>query len=216
VRGYRIELGEVESAVKEHLGVRDAVVVARAEPDGSRVAAYVVPDRPDVFSISALRETLRDRLPEYMMPSSFTLLAALPLTPSGKVDRRSLPEPTTGGLERAGAVAVPPRTETERIIASIWQEVFTADVPSVHANFFDLGGHSLTLVRVRSRLRDHFGDEISLVDMFRYPTISALADHLSHAGPTARPPTPAAQLQARAEKQKGAYVRRKQLALGGR
>jgi amino acid adenylation domain-containing protein len=218
IRGHRIELGEIESAVKAHPGVRDAVVVAREEADGKRVAVYVVADRADAFAVSALRETLRDRLPDYMMPSSITRLDALPLSPSGKIDRRSLPEPSTGGHDLAGAVVAPPRTETERLIASIWQEVFKADVPSVHANFFDLGGHSLTLVRVRSRLRDHFGDEISMVDMFRYPTISALADHVSRngAGHTAAPPTPAPQLQARAEKQKSAYVRRKQLAQGGK
>jgi amino acid adenylation domain-containing protein len=216
VRGYRIELGEIESALKEHPAVKDAVVVARAETaDGTRVAAYVVPALLDAFSVPALREALRDRLPGYMMPASFTVLEALPLTPSGKVDRRSLPAPSA--VEADGAAVVPPRTETERLIASVWQEVFRAEVPSVHANFFDLGGHSLTLVRVRSRLRHHFGDEISMVDMFRYPTISALADRLGRGGPTATagPSIPASQLQARAEKQKDAYVRRRQNAMGG-
>jgi amino acid adenylation domain-containing protein len=219
VRGYRIELGEIEAAVKSQPGVRDAIVVAIDDiTDGKRVAAYVVAERPDEFSVSALRGALRARLPEYMMPASYMLLDALPLMPNGKIDRRSLPAPVAGGAAVAGTLAVPPRTETERLIASIWQEVFNADVVSVHANFFDLGGHSLTLVRVRSRLRDHFGDEISIVDMFRYPTISALADHLSRreSEPMLLPSMPAAQLHARAEQQKRAYVRRRRTAaLGG-
>jgi acyl-coenzyme A synthetase/AMP-(fatty) acid ligase/acyl carrier protein len=218
VRGYRVELGEIESAVKEHPGVKDAVVVTHEDADGARIAAYVVTDRAEVFSTAALRETLRQRLPEYMMPASFTLLDAMPMTPSGKIDRRALPEPGRAGNGAPGAPGVPPRNETERIIAAIWQEVFKGGVPSVDANFFDLGGHSLTLVRVRSRLHDHFGDGISMIDMFRYPTIRALADHLrpEHApSPVAAapPPPPASD---RAAKQQAAYLRQRQAALEGR
>lgn len=219
VLGYRIEPAEIENALKEHPGVRAAVVtVYEGIADEKHLAAYIVADRADTFSVSALRESLRDKLPAYMVPASFTRLDTLPLTPTGKIDRRALPAPRTANVDTGDAAHVPPRTEAERVIASIWQEVFKAEVLGVHSNFFDLGGNSLTLVRVRSRLRDYFGDEISMVDMFRYPTISALADHVSH-GQEASPDEPAVLLPGlhdRAAKQAEAYLRWTRAASGER
>jgi acyl carrier protein len=170
-----------------------------------------VADQSNGFSVSELRRSLGDTLPDYMVPSSFVLLDELPLTPNGKVNRRALPEPSPLHQE-AATIYVPPRTEMERIIAAIWQEVFRAEKLSVHSNFFDLGGHSLTLVRVHSMLHDRLHKEISMLDMFRYPTISSLSDYLSHEQVvrTEVGPPRYQQIYDRAEKQKDALSRRKQ------
>lgn len=219
VRGYRIEPAEIETALKQHPGVRAAVVtVYEGIADEKHLAAYIVADRPDAFSVSALRESLRETLPAYMLPASFTRLDSLPVTATGKIDRRALPAPHTTHVDAGDAAQVPPRTETERVIASIWREVFKTDILGVHSNFFDLGGNSLTLVRVRSRLRDYFGDEISMVDMFRYPTISALADHVDHSQEPSldQQVTLLPGLHDRAAKQAEAYLRWTRAASGGR
>lgn len=218
VRGYRVELAEIESALKDCAGVRAAVVtVFEGVQDHKELAAYVVVDRPGDFDSMTLRESLRDRLPSYMIPASFTRLDALPLTPTGKLDRRALPAPRGAGVTADDVAQVPPRNETERVIASIWADVFQADVIGVHANFFDLGGNSLTLVRVRSRLRDHFGDEISMVDMFRYPTISALADHVRQSRrPEDEPAAVLTGVEDRAARQAEAYERWTRTAAMGR
>jgi amino acid adenylation domain-containing protein len=212
IRGYRIELGEIESLLRDYKEVRDVVVLAREDiPDDRRLVAYVVADQSNGFSVGALRRSLGESLPDYMVPSSFVLLEELPLTPNGKVNRRALPEPSHLHQESA-ALYVPPRTEMERIIAAIWQEVFHAEKLSVHSNFFDLGGHSLTLVRVHSMLHDRLHKEISMLDMFRYPTISSLSDYLSRQQVIrTEVETPRyQQIYDRAEKQKDALSRRKQ------
>jgi len=212
IRGYRIELGEIETLLREFREVREAVVLAREDiPDDRRLVAYLVADQSNGFSVSELRRSLSDTLPDYMVPSSFVLLDELPLTPNGKVNRRVLPEPSSLHQEAAFPY-VPPRTEMERIIAAIWQEVFRAEKLSVHSNFFDLGGHSLTLVRVHSMLHDRLNKEISMLDMFRYPTISSLSDYLSQEQ-VARTEVELPRYQQiydRAEKQKDALSRRKQ------
>jgi amino acid adenylation domain-containing protein len=212
IRGYRIELGEIEALLRNYKEVRDAVVLAREDiPDDRRLVAYVVADQSNGFSVSELRRSLGDALPDYMVPSSFVLLEELPLTPNGKVNRRALPEPSPLHQEAVN-IYVPPRTEMERIIAAIWQEVFRAEKLSVHSNFFDLGGHSLTLVRVHSMLHDRLHKEISMLDMFRYPTISSLSDYLSREQVvrTEVEPPRYQQIYDRALKQKDALSRRKQ------
>jgi hypothetical protein len=134
----------------------------------------------------ALRNFLRERLPEHMVPSLFVFLDALPLTPHGKVDRRALPAvDRTGGEARRGFV--PPRTEVERTITAVWRDVLGLERIGVHDNFFDLGGHSLLLVRLHSKLRRVLSAELSVIDLFRYPTISSLATAL-HLGDASLPP----------------------------
>ena len=113
-----------------------------------------------------------------MVPSAFVLLEALPLTPNGKVDRQALPKPERLQLGLA-ADYVAPRSEVERIIATVWQEVLQVEKAGIHDNFFDIGGHSLLMVQVQSRLREIFNRELAMTDMFRYPTISSLAQYLS-------------------------------------
>jgi hypothetical protein len=125
-----------------------------------------------------------------MIPSAFVTLEALPLTPNGKVDRRRLPE-TDGARPDLEEVYVAPRTEIERVMAGVWQEALKVEKVGVHDNFFNLGGHSLLLVHVHSRLREVLQAEVSIIDMFKYPTVSALAEHLSREAAAAEPAAPA-------------------------
>jgi natural product biosynthesis luciferase-like monooxygenase protein len=188
IRGYRIELGEIETILAQFPGVRESVVVARADEQGDkRLVAYVVPEQPatetarpdDALSIGTLRNFVRENLPEYMVPAAFIVLEALPLTPNGKIDRRALPAVET--VRREVAVDyVAPETEAEQTIARIWQEVLRVEKAGIHDNFFDLGGNSLLLVRVHSKLRSASKKDISLIEMFRHPTISMLAKLVSH------------------------------------
>ncbi|HKC10858.1 MAG TPA: beta-ketoacyl synthase N-terminal-like domain-containing protein, partial [Vicinamibacteria bacterium] len=132
----------------------------------------------EAVTVATLQGLLRERLPEHMVPSAFVFLEALPLTPNGKVDRRTLPPPE--GRPPAAPPLVPPRNELERKILGIWRDVLQLDDVGVHDNFFDLGGHSLTLLRVHKKLRDSVPDaDVKIVDLFHHPTVSALATHLS-------------------------------------
>ncbi len=185
VRGFRIELGEIESVLSRHEGVREAAVVAR--PDGrggNRLVAYVVEREPGAAPAGGLRRHLKNSLPEYMIPSAFVTLDALPLTPNGKVDRRRLPE-EDGARPELEEAYVAPRSEIERVIAGVWQEALGVEKVGVHDNFFNLGGHSLLIVQVNSKLREVMQSEVSIIDMFKYPTVSALAEHLSRDAPAA-------------------------------
>jgi hypothetical protein len=176
IRGHRIELGEIESALLRRPGVKQAVVVARDDPSGGkRLAAYVTAHGGKALDSSELRRALAQELPEPMVPMTVSLLPALPLTPNGKVDRRALPEPQSAPVLR---VAAGPQSELEKTIASIWGEVLGLPRVGVSDNFFDLGGHSLLVVQVQRRLREACGREVSITDMFRLPTVRALAAHL--------------------------------------
>ncbi len=181
VRGFRIELGEIEAALAAHPGVREAVVAALGEPGGDRsLAAYVVAAAQPAPTASELRDHLRGRLAEYMVPASFTCLERLPLTPNGKVDRKSLPAPAgepreAGGSQRQTAQreAVDPLVE---LLAGIWAEVLgREELPGREDNFFDLGGHSLLVTRVVSRVRALAGVELPLRALFAAPTVAAFA-----------------------------------------
>ncbi len=175
IRGFRIELGEIEAVLLDHPDVGEAVVVAR--DDGSsghqRLVAYLVPVGDDVLAPSALREALKQILPDYMVPSAFVLLDTLPLTPNGKVDRRALPAPEAS-TSQAGHVG--PRTETERVVAEIWAEVLGMERIGVDDNFFDLGGDSILSIQVISRLRTAFAVDLSPRAVFSNPTVAGLAD----------------------------------------
>ncbi|HEU4557572.1 MAG TPA: amino acid adenylation domain-containing protein, partial [Longimicrobium sp.] len=172
VRGFRVETGEIEARLAEHAGVREAVVLVREDaPDDRRLVAYVVGGaRAD-----ELREHLRRSLPEYMVPAAFVSLDAVPLTPNGKLDRKALPAPEPASGEAGYA---PPRRPLEAALAEIWAEVLGRARVGVKENFFDLGGHSLMLVKVQTRLREALDQKVSIVDLFRFPTVAALAEHL--------------------------------------
>ena len=175
VRGFRIEPAEVEAVIDSHSAVRRSVVVARGNSDGERyLAAYVIPGTEPPPTVGALQAHVQARLPAYMVPSVFVTVAAFPLTPSGKVDRRALP--AVGRLERArGDAATAPRTPVEAALAAIWTEVLGIDGVGVEDNFFELGGHSLMATRVLSRLRARLHAEVPLRALFEAPTIAALA-----------------------------------------
>lgn len=177
IRGFRIELGEIETVLIEHRAVKQCVVVAHEEPRREKqLVAYVVCNTAE-DSLSELRRFVQAKLPYYMVPAKFVRLNQLPLTPNGKVDRRALPAPDQSRPE-LDARFVSPRTQAERKIAGVWQEILKIERVGVHDNFFELGGHSLLIVQLRSRLQAALGVELSMVDLFRHPTVGALAKSL--------------------------------------
>ncbi len=176
VRGFRVEPGEVEAVLAEHPQVRGAAVLASGDVAGEkRLVAYVVEEAAGALSPDDLRRHLRERLPEYLVPSAFVLLEALPITPNGKLDRRALPAPELTGPE-AGAA---PRTPVEEVVTGIWAQVLgTERRPGVRENFFCLGGHSLLATRVVSRIREAFGVELPLRALFEAPSAAELAERI--------------------------------------
>jgi len=211
IRGFRIELGEIESVLSQHPAVREAVVLAldqvehpksktRTEHSRSiqnpksvdkRLVAYVVPRQDSVFSIHDLRSFLIQKLPDYMLPSSFVFLDALPLTSNDKIDRRALlaPDQSRPELEKS---YVAPRTPVEETLAGIWAEVLQLERVGIHDNFFHLGGHSLKVTQVLSRVCNTFDVELPLCSVFEAPTVTGLAARVVAAlwiaqGPQASP-----------------------------
>ncbi len=175
VRGFRLELGEVEAALAARPEVREAVAAVRGTGPAARLVAWVVPATGEAAVPSALREALRQRLPEPMVPSAVVVLPALPLTPNGKVDRRALPEPE-GSREGSLAPFVAPRTPGEEALAALWRELLGVERIGVHDHFFDLGGHSLLATQLLSRVREAFGVELPLAALFESrPTVENLA-----------------------------------------
>ena len=172
IRGFRIELGEIEMVLNQHAAVREAVVVRQdgAEP---RLVAYVVGTDNELLP-AELRLYMKDRLPDYMVPSAVALLDHLPLTPNGKVDRRALAALKVEGAERDESLTES-RLPIEEMLAGIWSEVLGIEQVKVHDNFFDLGGHSLLATQVVSRVRGEFKIEVPLRSLFEAPTLSGFA-----------------------------------------
>lgn len=177
VHGFRIELGEVEAALVACPGVREAVAIVREDSPGDRrLVAYVVPEEGRAPTLEEMRSWLAARLPEYMVPAAFVSLEALPLTSHGKVDRSALGAPGSGRPElRSPYVA--PRSPVEEILATIWSESLGIERIGIYDNFFVLGGDSMRSVRIVSLARDR-GLDLTVHDLFRHPTIAALADEL--------------------------------------
>jgi amino acid adenylation domain-containing protein len=175
VRGFRIELGDIKSALEQHPAVKDAIVLASEDdPGGKRLIAYIVSKEIMVFSIIELRNYLKQKVPEYMVPSAFVTLKELPLTPNGKVDRKALPVPNKERPELGGTF-VAPRTPVEEALAEIWAQVLGLDQVGINDNFFDLGGHSLLATQIISRLSNTFRVEVSLRSLFQAPTVADMA-----------------------------------------
>jgi amino acid adenylation domain-containing protein len=183
IRGFRVEPGEVEAALVGLPGVGEAVVVARSEKGtvrqmpSRRLVAYVVPRQGQASTVSELRRALKERLPDYMLPADFVLLAALPLTANGKIDRRALPtsETTTGAAETD---FIAPRNELEQKLQAIWQDLLGVPRIGMRDSFFELGGHSLLAVRLFSRIRKLTGHDLPLATLFKFATIESLAELL--------------------------------------
>jgi natural product biosynthesis luciferase-like monooxygenase protein len=189
IRGFRIELGEVEAALTAHPLVREGVVTAREEVGGTldkRLVAYVAWRDAATADVGTLRDHLRDTLPEFMVPSHFVELTTLPRTPNGKADRNRLPAP---GVENApvslASAPAEPSGALETTIAGIWKDVLRLPSVGVHDNFFAIGGRSLLAVQVHSRLKQHLARELSITDLFRFPTIRKLAAFLDGEGASA-------------------------------
>ncbi|MDY6947304.1 MAG: amino acid adenylation domain-containing protein [Pseudomonadota bacterium] len=177
IRGYRIELGEIEAQLSCHDGVKEAAVVAREEGvGGKRLVAYVTRRGSDALDAETLRTHLKHRLPEYMMPSAYVTLDHLPLTPTGKLDRRSLPEPESGADWHFQYEA--PRDELENALAEIWQDLLRVQRVGRNDNFFILGGHSLHAMRLVTRVAERLLKNIAVTAVFEHPTISSLANAL--------------------------------------
>ncbi|HYO64056.1 MAG TPA: amino acid adenylation domain-containing protein, partial [Pyrinomonadaceae bacterium] len=178
IRGFRIELGEIEAVLAEHPSVGGVVVLAKEDGRGQkRLVACVLASESASPSSAELRAHLKDRLPDYMVPSSFVVLAEMPLTPNGKADRAALSKlDDAAGVPEGDYVA--PRTVTEELLAGVWAETLGVGRVGAHDNFFDLGGHSLLATQVVSRVRENFKIELALREVFEYPTVAALAERV--------------------------------------
>jgi acyl carrier protein len=176
VRGYRVEVGEVEAAVSKHPAVRDVVVLAREEKEGEgkQLIAYVVGDEPHGVTLKDLRAYVKERLPEYMVPSVFILLDRFPLTPNGKVDTRALPPPGAANRESEKTYEAP-RNHVEQTIALIWSELLHVERVGINDNFFELGGHSIFVIQLLSRLNKAFNLDLPLRVIYDWPTPAELA-----------------------------------------
>ncbi|MFL6192597.1 MAG: amino acid adenylation domain-containing protein, partial [Thermoanaerobaculia bacterium] len=169
VRGFRVEIGEIEAALAALPGVRQAAVLVQERPGGRRLAAYVVGE----VTVDGLRRSLRERLPEYMVPAAFVQLDALPLTPNGKVDRKALPAPEETGAHES---YVAPRTREEEILAEVWAQVLRLPRVGVNDNFFELGGDSILSVQIAARARQA-GLHFTVRQLFEHQTVAGLARH---------------------------------------
>jgi acyl-coenzyme A synthetase/AMP-(fatty) acid ligase/acyl carrier protein len=171
VHGFRIELGEIETALRQYEGVSEAVVMV----NGGSLRAYLVAGVENSLAVDELRHHLKGVLPEYMIPTGFVMLEALPLTSNGKIDRRALAQLETAETDR---VYVPPRTAVEEVVAAIWAEVLKLERIGIHDSFFDLGGHSLLSIQVLTRLQKTFHVDLPLRALFEYDTVAGISQRI--------------------------------------
>jgi aspartate racemase len=179
IRGYRIELGEIEAMLKQHTAVLHTVVLDQQNKSGeTQLVAYLVCTQPP--QATDLRAFLRKELPDYMLPTAFVFLDDIPLNRSGKTDRRALLALKQPQSKREDGY-IAPATPTEERLATIWSDVLETEWVSIHDNFFDLGGHSLTLMRVRAAIETQFSCSVKMMDLFRYTTVQAQAQWIDTA-----------------------------------
>ncbi|MEG4026391.1 phosphopantetheine-binding protein, partial [Microcoleus sp. S13C4] len=178
VRGFRIELGEIEAALSQYPNLLQVAVTLREDIPGQKsLVAYIVSLHEPAPTFSELRHFLKERLPHYMVPSAFVILESLPVTPNGKVDRKSLPAPDLNSLiQKADFVA--PRTPTEELLASIWAEVLGVEKVSINDNFFESGGHSLLATQLLSKVSHTFGLNLPLSKLFEAPTVADFSSYI--------------------------------------
>ncbi len=178
IRGYRIEAGEIEQVLLQHPAIQSAVVMGKDMEQGKELLAYLVKGEHDLPDVESLRQYLSEHLPHYMIPSYFVELEAMPLTTSGKVNRKALPEPDMSGLV-AGTQYVAPRNSTESALVEIWEEVLQRSGIGIYDNFFDLGGHSLRAIQLCARITKELGVSVPLNLLFKAPNVAALADKIN-------------------------------------
>jgi acyl-coenzyme A synthetase/AMP-(fatty) acid ligase/acyl carrier protein len=175
IRGYRIELGEIEAVLSQHHKVQEAAIAVHGGvQDDKRLVGYVVPEQNESPTSAELKSYLKERLPEYMVPPVILTIDRLPVSPNGKLDRRSLPAPEAVKSER-GEDYMAPRSPVEEALANIWAEVLRVEKVGINDNFFELGGHSLLATLVVSRIRDVFEVDLPLRRIFEAPTIAELS-----------------------------------------
>jgi amino acid adenylation domain-containing protein len=185
IRGMRMEVGEVEAALCQHPAVREAVVLPHEITAGNKsLVAYVVSKQEPLPATDELRIHLRQTLPEYMVPAAFVILNELPLLSNGKLNRRALPDPEEF-FSQSEEIYIAPESDLEQTIAAVWQQVFAVERVSIHSNFFDLGGNSLLLAKVHSKLRAALQRDIQIIDLFKHSTIHSLAKYLGETESTA-------------------------------
>lgn len=178
IGGNRIELGEIESVLETHPAVKQAVVLVREdEPDEKRLVAYLISNAEQSPDTTQLRPYLEAKLPDYMIPSAFVILEAMPLSPNGKVDRKALPKPSYKRPELEQRY-VAPRNELERFLATIWCDIIKLDRVGIHDRFFELGGTSIQAARFINRLQQELGENIYIVSIFEAPTVEKYAAFL--------------------------------------
>ena len=178
VRSMRVDTREVEAALRDHSGVKETTVIAQEQPSGdTRLVTYFVPQTDPAPTVSDLRNFLKEKISDHMIPSAFVRLEALPLTATGKVDRRALPDPGKGRPELE-TIYVPPQSDLEEKLAKIWGNVLSLDRVGVNDNFFDLGGDSLLAVRLIASIEEGFGKQLIPAKVFQSPTIAELATSL--------------------------------------
>ncbi|MEH1767282.1 MAG: amino acid adenylation domain-containing protein [Nostoc sp.] len=195
IRGFRIELPEIEARLTQHPTIREAVVVVREDVSGDKwLVAYLVCEHELIPTLSELRSFLKENLPDYMVPTAFVPMKALPLTPNGKVDRQALPVPDNL-RPQLEATYIKPQTDLEKAIAAVWQKALKLEKVGIHDNFFELGGHSLLIVQVHNQLRQISPRNLSMLEMFKYPTISSLAEFLNQTNTNSQTDTRSEQLK---------------------
>lgn len=178
IRGYRIELGEIEGALAQHPSVQNTVVIVREDKaEHKYIAAYYVRKGGEVPTASSLRSFLKERLPEYMIPSAFVAIDAVPLTANGKVDRRNLPAPPQIHSVSEGSYAAP-QTATQQQLIEMWRDILNVGRVGIHDDFFELGGHSLLAARLLSQIRKQFTVELPITAVFEARTVAALAEQI--------------------------------------
>ncbi len=179
IRGFRIELGEIENAIAAQAGIQDVCVLARQdEPASSKVLVAYLRMREGVTpNVAELRARIRQRLPDFMVPSAFVFLDVLPITPNGKVDKKALPKPSSEAFVTQDFVGA--RNGNEAILCDIWSEVLAVERVGIYDDFFELGGHSLLITKVASRIKDKLAIELPLRTLFEVPTIAALSEIIS-------------------------------------
>jgi acyl carrier protein len=172
-------LGEIEAALAEHPIVRDVVVLMREDtPEDKRIVAYLVLNQEYASPADELRLKLKEKLPSFMIPSTFIFLETMPLTPNGKIDRKALPAPDHTRPDITEDFAAP-RTPIEEMMATIWSQILEIEKVGIHDNFFSLGGHSLLATQVANRVRDTFSVELPLRLFFETPTIADFAAYIA-------------------------------------
>jgi acyl carrier protein len=212
ILGYRVEPGEIEAVLRMHDAIEQVCVVPHTDEHGSkRLVAYYVSSAQAPVSSHELREFLNLRLPHFMVPALFVPLPALPLSRNGKVDRSALPDPTIASKNRASQSDLP-TTELEHSIADLWRSTLHTDRLGLDDNFFDLGGDSLLLVTIHSKLQRTLRRGIEIIDLFEFTTVRKLARRLSASQP-AEPSL--SETQDRAQKQRQAFARQRERRSGG-